>query len=248
MFSVFLYGLSIVLVIYIIFSIYKSRGLKIDNAIAILVFIGSVIIAQRVPPPAWLPFASQGKLVLSEDFDDGLMNGMEPSGLKVAIVSIDKTDMALEVINNSETDWNHIALPKQSLADGTIEYRINMTNYNTEIGASGAIALHFRSTPEDRRYLLATAPINQSLSLNYQGFDTNDGWEPLTESTPVYNLNPNIWHKIKLVVSRSSMTVYLNDVKVLSATDDRNDSGEIYFGIGPQTSFLLDDFFIWKKR
>jgi hypothetical protein len=245
--SYFLYGLSVILLIYVIFRIFRKEPLNNKDAIAALALLVSMISALRLDPPPWPPVFNQGELVFSEDFNDGVANGLEPHGVSASTVSVDKTDMALQVIN-AEQEWSYLNFPNQDLGNGRIEYRINLVDYDSSLGdESGAIAFHFRSVPEDRKYLFATVPGIQSLSLNYQGFDTDGIWEPLTKSTTAYNLNKNTWHKIKLELSGSNLEAYFDNVKVLSASDDRLETGGIILGIGPKTTILLDDFSIWEK-
>lgn len=244
--SLILYGVLAILIIYIIIRLVKWEKPSIQDAAVILGIVVSVIIAQKVPPPSWPPIFNQGKLVFDEDFNDGVANGIFVSNSKVEIINVDKTDKALQITNNSKTEWSGFELEDLTVSNGTIEYSINLADYDPSLGGSGAIACSFRSTSQ-HTYVFGIAPDIQRLSLNYQGVDTDYIWMPLVKGTSAYNLNPNTWHKIKIVFVTDRISIYFDEKQVLSSEDGRLKTGAITFGIAPNSIVLFDDLRIWER-
>jgi hypothetical protein len=235
----FFYGVALFLIIYIIVDLVRTRRFDISDAIAVLGVVISIIIALPTPLPNVFGLA-EAKVVFDENFDDGVVNGIQIFGTDWEMINLDKTDKALRINNISNTEWGHIEFADQPITNGTMEYSVNLISYDNSLGiCPGCIALHFRSTSE-ARYVFAIAA-SQSLSLQYQGSETNEEWVPLGKATSAYNLSLNTWHQVKITCIGSDITVNFDGAKVLSANDDRLNTGSINIGIAPSTIVQFDD-------
>ena len=239
-----LYGIALILLIYIIVDLIRTGKFDTSDAIATLGIVVAVLLAIGTPLPNIFgrpTMTSQAELVFDENFDDGVANEITISNAEWGLVNVDKTDKALRV-DTPNTDWGYVEFAEQTITNGTVEYSVNLINYDTSLNCSGCIAFHFRSTSR-ARYVFAILPDGR-LSLYYQDADTNDEWVPLTKATSAYNLSPNTWHQVKITLIESDITVYFDGTKVLSAKDDRLKTGSMNLGIGANTIVQFDDLHI----
>src|SRR5688572_28989281 len=161
------YGVALVLFIYILVDLIRTRKFSTADAIATLGVVVAILIALGTPLPSVFGLR-EAKLVFDENFDDGVVNGITISNADWEIFNIDKTDKALRVNNISNAEWGYVEFVEQTVTDGTVEYSVNLISYDASLGnCSGCIAFAFRSTSR-ASYVFAILP-DQSLSLYYSG-------------------------------------------------------------------------------
>jgi len=199
---------------------------------------GSIQPTTQVPS---LP-TPQGKLVFDENFDDGFASGITTTSTRWEIID-DNNDGKLFQINNSlgGGDWVDIGLILTTIADGTIEYKVNLVDYSN---SSGAIACNFRHTAKER-YVLSLVANTNNISINYQGID--DIWRSLDNALTFYDFKKKTWYDVRIDFKGNEIIAYLDSKKVLTATDDRLKTGGITFTVAPTTVAQFDDIRVWTQ-
>jgi len=182
-----------------------------------------------------------GKLVFEENFDDGFASGLNTTSARWEIVDDNNRGKLFQIDNSVGGDWVYFGLTSTTIADGTIEFKVNFVDYSN---SSGRVACNFRHTP-DERYVLSLVADNNNIAINYQG--TDDIWRSLDNAVMDYAFEKEAWYDIRIDFKGNEIITYIDGKKVLTATDDRLKTGEITFSIAPTTVAQFDDLRVWAQ-
>jgi hypothetical protein len=185
----------------------------------------------------------QGNLMFDENFDDGIANGIAIANTRWGIIDDNNGGKLFQLDNMSGSDWIGFTLATISIGNGTLEYKVNLDNYSNY---SGAIACHFRST-SDNRYVFGLAADTNSISINYQGTDTNNLWRPLDNAVVAFIVKKNTWFEVRIDFYGDEITSYLDEKELLSTADSRLKTGGIDCAVAPRTIAQFDDLRVWSQ-
>ncbi|HXQ39069.1 MAG TPA: family 16 glycoside hydrolase, partial [Anaerolineales bacterium] len=193
------------------------------------------------------PESEIGQLVFDENFDDGIANEITPNNTKWKIVDDSQGGKLFQVDGKpgSGEDWYGFSLASTTIADGTIEYKIRVLDY--ELSSGGSVLCGFRGFPGGS-YLFELAVGTKSVFMHHQHkAGANYTWSLLDNATAPYILDKNVWYEVRIDIKGNEFTVYIDDKKALTATDDRIKSGNIGFGTLPNTVAQFDDIRVWAQ-
>jgi hypothetical protein len=107
-----------------------------------------------------------------------------------------------------------------------------------------AAYLDFRS--QDRqKYSLYLDPSGQQVILGYGSADSGWNMQYDPQSLQPFTFQLGIWYLLKLEAQGNKMTVYIDNNRVVSATDDRLTEGRLLFELDPASSIYIDDIKVW---
>lgn len=146
--------------------------------------------------------------------------------------------------NDSLNDWPGFSIGKP-ISDGVIEFRVKYLDYDlSQDNGSGRVNLVFRSrNATNNGYIFSLHPYINRAEIVY--VPINGTWsDPLEGSMSTIYIQRNIWYKIRLELSGTSINTYLDDAFLSTAKDDRSGKGEVILSTGPNTKVQFDDISI----
>ena len=189
-----------------------------------------------VTPPAIVTQASEFTeqiLIFREDFDNDNVSGFAFEGNWQVVK--DKNNRILEANEQGLANFG-----PSDFTNGIIEFRIQLQQTNE--GANTAV--NFRSTEKDT-YALAFLE-NRVIF----GYRENNGYvTPFDTSTSRSMVfEPGIWYLIRIEARASELIVFIDNNRILSASDNRLQKGGLNFSLDYGLQAAFDDVKVWELK
>lgn len=179
-----------------------------------------------------LPDFSEQVLIFREDFDSDTVSGFAYQGNWQ--VSKDKNNRVLESGGNGKATFG-----PSDFTHGVIEFRVQMQDVS-----QGAFAtVNFR---EGGGSAYALSVSENQLTL---GFRAGDGAVQAfsDESVRALVFEPDVWYLIRVEVRGPQMLVFVDNNRIMSATDERLGKGGISFSVNEMQA-VFDDVSVWELK
>jgi len=226
----------------------KPKGNVSTLVIALIGMVGTIIAGLlgspllekwfAHPPEATSTNPPSAILVFNEDFNDSVANGFYFDVGKWEIIKEKSNNVLAAYADTPSPDIQADALfGPADFSDGIIEFRIKFIQ-------AGPAYLDFRS--QDRqKYSLYLDPSGQQVILGYGSADSGWNMQYEPQSLQPFTFQLGIWYLLKLGAQGDKMTVYIDNNRVVSATDDRLTEGRLLFELDPASSIYIDDIKVW---
>lgn len=180
-----------------------------------------------------LPSFNEQILIFQGDFDNDNVSGFSFQGNWQ--VSKDKNNRILESRETGKGTFG-----PSDFSNGIIEFRIQLQQTNE--GAYTAI--NFRSTEKDS---YALAFLENQLIFGYR--ENNTYVEPFDESTSrSLVFESGIWYLIRIEARANELVVFIDNNRILSASDNRLHKGGLYFSQDYGLQTVFDDIKVWELK
>lgn len=180
-----------------------------------------------------LPDYTDQILIFHEDFDSDNVSGFSYQGNWQ--VSKDKNNRILETGEPGKATFG-----PSDFTSGIIEFRVQIQN-----GAEGsAAAVNFRESG-NAAYVLVIA--DNQLFLGQR--DGNGFVQALNdESIRPLVFEPETWYLIRIEIRGPQMLVFVDNNRIMSASDDRLSKGGLSFSVNASMQTAFDDISVWELK
>jgi hypothetical protein len=180
-----------------------------------------------------LPDYTDQILIFHEDFDSDNVSGFSYQGNWQ--IGKDKNNRILETGEPGKATFG-----PSDFTNGIIEFRVQIQN-----GAEGnAAAVNFRESG-NTAYALVIAENQIFLGLR----DGNGSVQVLSdESVRSLVFEPETWYLIRVEVRGPQMIVFVDNNRIMSASDDRLSKGGLSFSVNAPMQTAFDDVSVWELK
>lgn len=180
-------------------------------------------------------------LVFNQDFENDSTSGFAFDGGDWKI-SNDKSNKVLEgIADKSEPDiWPMATFGPSDFANGIVEFKIKFSQLQDDTSAS----LHFRYTRE-ATYSVTMMP--SGVEMGYR--DSKSKWtiSLLSEETSrPFTFTIGTWYVIRVEAYGDRFSLYIDDNRMFSASDDRLQRGLLILSLAPGYRIMIDDVKVWS--
>jgi hypothetical protein len=187
------------------------------------------------------PVGQNQVLVFQEDFDDDKISGIAFDGGDWE-VGKDKSNQVLAVDATSVSPGSVATaiFGPSDFKDGIIEFRLRVNRFENETTAS----LRFRSTGQST-YSLSF--MQNQAKLGYQEAQNDWYLEPLGDETSrSFLFEEAVWYLVRLEARGTEFTVFIDNNRLFSASDNRLRTGGLNFSLSPGYQAMFDDIKVWE--
>jgi hypothetical protein len=133
-------------------------------------------------------------------------------------------------------DGSDIIFGPPDFGNGVINFKFNLIE-------TGNFFLGFRGNQNDS-YLVYFAPQDSAITIMINGQTYNWNGEDL--STRSFTFTPDNWYDVRLEVQGENMTLWIDNNRILTASDARLQSGAVFFHLDAGSMLQFDDVQIWQ--
>jgi len=189
------------------------------------------------------PTFNEQVLVFRENFDNDNVSGFSYD-VDQWQIGKDKSNQVLDgdTTNSSPDSVSAAIFGPSDFTNGIIEFRIRVNQF---VGGSG-VSLRFRNSVQ-AAYSLSFA--QNEIGLEYRNGQNNWAAEPLSnESSRSLLFEAGVWYLVRLEVRGAEFTVYVDNNRLFSASDDRLQKGGLEFTLNPGYRVMFDDVQVWELK
>lgn len=191
----------------------------------------------KTPGP---PEFSEQILVFREDFDSDNISGFSYD-VRQWQIGKDKSNRVLEGDSTTSSPDAVISaiFGPSDFTNGIIEFRIRVNQFASDTTAS----LRFRST-DQATYALSF--MQNQVILGYR--DSQNDWylEPFTSRSFLFEAG--VWYLVRLEARGTEFTIYIDNNRLFSASDNRLQKGGLEFTLNPGYRVMFDDVTVWELK
>jgi len=178
------------------------------------------------------PIITSGTILFEEDFQDNKVQGIGFSADPQWKFAVDETgNKVYEIDNSNGSDYKGFSLGADEWKDYSVEYRARILDGNNQ----SEIGLQVRSS--GYKYYVLILGKNDM----YLAYDLGDGKGWVRLITQPYQIEPNVWYKIRVDVQGEQLKVYINDSLRINAKGSEIKSGWVMIIDGAVTHAQVDD-------
>jgi len=189
------------------------------------------------------PEFTEQTLVFSEDFDSDNISGFSYD-IGQWKIGKDKSNQVLEG-DSTTSSPNAVATAifgPSDFSNGIIEFRIRVNQFASDATTS----LRFRYTNQST---YALSFLQNQVILGYR--DSQNDWilEPFSnESVRSFLFEQGVWYLVRLEARGTEFTVYIDNNRLFSASDNRLQKGGLEFTLNPGYRVMFDDVKVWELK
>jgi len=178
-----------------------------------------------------------GKLVFSDDFEDGLAHGFSFNVGNWQVVDDGTGNKVLE--QNMSSDWTNASWGPSNFSDGIIELRLRVIS-SSDPNAGTWLGIRYHSASVTGYPVFYNFPYN-CVNLNYQ----ENGGQYQALSGCNMQFPKGAWITIQVEVQGANFQLFVNGDYIATASDSRSMQGILNIGTSPNTVAQFDDFKVW---
>jgi len=183
------------------------------------------------------PLIRRENMVFSNDFSNNNTSGFAFGNGNWQITK-EKNNPLLEMSGSGENNDPAVFGPND-FKDGRILFRVNYQHF-------GDVFLNFR-TESMQTYSLLLSPAAGTISLGYAS--NAGGWSLEAfggNSVRAFQFIEDNWYDVKLEAVGEGFTVWIDENKILTASDMRLAVGSMEISVGGDATLWFDDFEVWQ--